>query len=51
MRDAYWRYVSNIFMFENYSFVPDSPKHEIKKFWSFVMPIDSLQLELISHVK
>ena len=50
MRDAYGRYISNIFMFENYSFVPDSPEHK-KKFWSFVTPIDSLQLELISHVK
>ena len=37
MRDAYWKYVSNIFTFENDSSDPDTPKPEkIKKFWSFV---------------
>ena len=37
LRDAYWKYVSNIFTFENHSSDPDTPKPEkIKKFWSFV---------------
>ena len=37
LRDAYWKYVSNIFTFENDSSNPDTPKPEkIKKFWSFV---------------
>ena len=37
LRDAYWKYVSNIFTFENDSSDPDTPKPEkIKKFWSFV---------------
>ena len=37
LRDAYWKYVSNIFTFENDSSDPDAPKPEkIKKFWSFV---------------
>ena len=32
-----WKYVSNIFTFENDSSDPDTPKPEkIKKFWSFV---------------
>ena len=37
-RDAYWKYVSNIFTFENDSSDPDAPKSEKikKKFWSFV---------------
>ena len=35
--DAYWKYVSNIFTFENDSSDPDTPNPEkIKKFWSFV---------------
>ena len=37
LRDAYWKYVSNIFTLENDSSDPDTPKHEkIKQFWSFV---------------
>ena len=37
LRDAYWKYISNIFTFENDSSDPDTPKPEkIKKFWSFV---------------
>ena len=37
LRDAYWKYVSNIFTFENDSSDPDTPKPEkIKKFWSFI---------------
>ena len=37
LRDAYWKYVSKIFTFENDSSDPDTPKPEkIKKFWSFV---------------
>ena len=37
LRDAYWKYVSNIFTFENDSSDPDTLKPEkIKKFWSFV---------------
>ena len=33
LRDAYWKYVSNIFMFENDSSDPDTPKPEkVKKF-------------------
>ena len=37
LRDAYCKYVSNIFTFENDSSDPDTPKSEkIKKFWSFV---------------
>ena len=38
LRDAYWKYVSNIFTFENDSSVPNTPKPEkIKKtFGSFV---------------
>ena len=37
LRDAYWKYVSNIFTFENDSSDPDTPKPEkIKRFWSFV---------------
>ena len=37
LRYAYWKYVSNIFTFENDSSDPDTPKPEkIKKFWSFV---------------
>ena len=37
VRDAYWKYVSNIFTFENDSSDPDTPKPEkIKKFWSFI---------------
>ena len=37
LRDAYWKYVSNVFTFENDSSDPDTPKPEkIKKFWSFV---------------
>ena len=37
MRDAYWKYVSNIFTCENNSSDPNTPKPEkIKKFWSFV---------------
>ena len=36
-RDAYWRQVSNIFMFENDPSDPNSNKSgKIKKFWSFV---------------
>ena len=36
-RDAYWKYVFNIFTFESDSSDPDTPKPEkIKKFWSFV---------------
>ena len=35
--DAYWKYVSNIFTFENDSLDPNTPKPEKdkKKFWSF----------------
>ena len=34
---TYWKYVSNIFTFENDSSDPYTPKPEkIKKFWSFV---------------
>ena len=37
LRDAYWKYVSNIFTFENDSSDPDTPKPEkIRKFWSFI---------------
>ena len=37
LRDAYWKYVSNIFTFENDSSDPDTSKPEkIKKLWSFV---------------
>ena len=37
LRDAYWKYVSNIFTFGNDSSDPDTPKPEkIKKFWSFI---------------
>ena len=37
LRDAYWKNVSNIFMFEKDSLDWDNPKPEqIKKFWSFV---------------
>ena len=38
LRDAYWKYVSKIFTFENDSSDPDTPKPEKinKKFWSFV---------------
>ena len=37
LRDAYWKYVSKIFTFENDSSDPDTPKPEkIKKFWSFI---------------
>ena len=37
LRDAYWKYVSNLFTFENDSSDPDTPKPEkIKKFWSFI---------------
>ena len=37
LRDAYWKYVSNIFTFENGSSYTDTPKPEkIKKFWSFI---------------
>ena len=37
LRDAYWKYISNIFTFENNRSDPDTAKPEkIKKFWSFV---------------
>ena len=37
LRDAYWKYVSNIFTFENDSSDPNTPKSKkIKRFWSFV---------------
>ena len=37
LRDAYWKYVSNIFTFENDSSVPDTPKPEKnRKFWAFI---------------
>ena len=37
LRDAYWKYVSNLFKLENDSSDPDTPKPEkIKKFWSFI---------------
>ena len=37
LRDAYWKYVSNIFTFENDSSDPNTPKpKKIKRFWSFV---------------
>ena len=37
LRDAYCKYFSNIFIFENNSSDPDTPKPEkIKKFWSFI---------------
>ena len=37
LRDAYWKYVSNIFTFENDNSDPDTHKPEkIKKVWSFV---------------
>ena len=37
LRDAYWKHFANIFMFENDSADPDTPKFEtIKKFWSFI---------------
>ena len=37
LRDAYSKYVSNIFTFKNDSSDPDTPKPEkIKKFWSFI---------------
>ena len=37
LRDAYWKYVSNIFTFENDNSDPDTHKPEkIKNFWSFV---------------
>ena len=36
LRDAYWKYVFNIFTLENDSSDPDAPKPEkIKTFWSF----------------
>ena len=38
LKDAYWKYLSNLFTFENDSSDPDTPKLEKikKKFWSFV---------------
>ena len=38
LRDAYWKYISNIFTFENHSSDPDThePEKIKKKFWSFV---------------
>ena len=37
LRDAYLKYIFNIFTFENGSSDPDTPKPEkIKKFWSFI---------------
>ena len=37
MRDVFWKYVSNIYMFENDCSGPDTPKPEkIKKIWSFI---------------
>ena len=37
LRDAYWKYVSNIFTFENGSSYTDTPRPEkIKKIWSFI---------------
>ena len=37
LKDAYWKYVSNIFTFKNESSDPDTPKPEkVKKFWSFI---------------
>ena len=45
LRDAYWKYVSNIFTFENDSSDPDTPKPEkIKKFWSFVKSLKKTHL-------
>ena len=36
LRDAYWKYSSNILMLENNNLDADTPKPEkIKKFWSF----------------
>ena len=40
LRDAYWKYVSNIFTFKKDSSDPDTPKPgKIKKFWSFIKPL------------
>ena len=37
LRDAYWKHISNIFMFENDSSDPDTHKPEkMKKFWLFI---------------
>ena len=45
LRDAYWKYVSNIFTFENDSSDPDTPKPEkIKKFWSFVKSLKKTRM-------
>ena len=45
LRDAYWKYVSNIFTFENDSSDPDTPKPEkIKKFWSFVKSLKNTRM-------
>ena len=45
LRDAYRKYVSNIFTFENDSSDPNSPKPEkIKKFLSFVKSLKKARL-------
>ena len=44
-RDAYWKYVSKIFTFENDSSDPDTPKSErIKKICSFIKSIKKTRL-------
>ena len=48
-RDAYWKHVSNIFMFENDPSDPDSNKSgKIKKFWSFVKSLKKDAFGIIS---
>ena len=48
-RDAYWKHVSNIFMFENDPSDPDSNKSgKIKKFWSFVKSLKKDVFGIIS---
>ena len=49
LRDAYCKYVSNIFTFENDSSDPDTPKSEkIKKFWSFVKSLKKVAFGITS---
>ena len=49
LRDAYRKYVSKIFTFENDSSDPDTPKPEkIKKFWSFIKSLKKDMFEITS---
>ena len=52
LRDAYWKYVSNIFTFENDSSDPDTPKPEkIKKFWSFIKSLKKTRFGITSLIE